>query len=378
MTGNEEYHVGKNRLSTALGRWMGIGPYFAMFPISFAYDVVQRYCPPGGSVLDPFAGRASSIYAASTTGRLGVGIEINKVGWLYGRVKLDPAPLDNVLRRNRQIGESSAHVLRSRIEDLPEFYRLCYTDRVLKYLLTARDQLDWLENQVDATLMAIILVYLHGAREKALSNQMRQSKAMAPAYSVLWWRTHQLCAPDVVPDDFLEQRIRWRYAYGTPRLSPRSKVLLGDSSSRLGEVRRSVESGDLPRFDLLFTSPPYYNVTSYHYDQWLRLWMLGADELPSKTGGDWQNGFWSRARYETLLEQVFEQCASVMATDARVYVRTDAREYTRETTIAVLRSVFPDKSLRCVPMPMTKRAQTALFGDRSSKPGEFDIVMMSQ
>ncbi|MBE2196008.1 MAG: site-specific DNA-methyltransferase [Anaerolinea sp.] len=375
MNAQETYQANKNRLSTALGRWMGIGPYYAMFPISFTYEVVQRFCPPGGSVLDPFAGRASSIYAASTTGRFGLGIEINKVGWLYGRVKLDPAPLEDVLKRHHQIGKSAAHLGARRLKELPEFFKVCYTDRVLKYLLAVREKLDWQENNADATLMAIILVYLHGAKEKSLSNQMRQGKAMAPEYSLGWWRSHCSTPPDVDPVTFLEQRIRWRYVHGLPQYAKQGSVILGDSVTVLDQLQLAVSKGEMPKFDLLFTSPPYYGITSYHYDQWLRLWLLGGSPTPSKTGGDWQNGFWSKANYRSLLEQVFRKCTTIMSPNATVYVRTDARSFTQDTTIEVLRNTFPEKQLRGEKQPIRKQNQTALYGDKSEKPGEIDIIL---
>ena len=63
--------------STAEARWAGFGPYYAMFPIEFAFEVVNKFSSVGESVLDPFAGRCSSIYAASVLGRCGVGVEIN-------------------------------------------------------------------------------------------------------------------------------------------------------------------------------------------------------------------------------------------------------------------------------------------------------------
>jgi hypothetical protein len=34
-------------------------------------------------------------------------------------------------------------------------------------------------------------------------------------------------------------------------------------------------------FSMLLTSPPYYDVTNYRVDNWIRLWMLGEDPLPS-------------------------------------------------------------------------------------------------
>lgn len=369
------FYVGKNRLSTPVGRWASIGPYYAMFPIPFAFEVVEKYCPPGGAVLDPFAGRSSSIYAAVSTGRYGCGIEINEVGWLYGKAKLGPAPEKDVLERNRQISMQSRGIRESRIKELPEFFHLCFQNAVLRYLLAARQWLDWRNDPADATLMAIILVYLHGAKEKSLSNQMRQGKAMAPEYSIKWWRENKSEAPEVKPLKFMTQRIRWRYAKGTPELQS-GTVRFGDSVFQLDEIKREMDIGSIPPFDLLFTSPPYYNVTSYHYDQWLRLWMLGHAPAPSKTGGDWQDGFWSKTEYRTLLETVFTKCSNVMKDDAIVLVRTDAREYTRNLTIELLTAIFPEKQLKISESPLTKQSQTSLYGDKAKKPGEIDLVLI--
>jgi len=368
------FHVGKNRLSTPVGRWASVGPYYAMFPILFAFEVVEKYCPPGGAVLDPFAGRASSIYAAVTTGRYGCGIEINEVGWLYGKAKLNPAPEAAVLKRNQEISHQSRGIREPSIKDLPEFFRHCYTPTVLRYLLAARKWLNWKDDPADATLMAIILIYLHGAKEKSLSNQTRQGKAMAPEYSVNWWREHGSTPPVLKPAEFMDQRIRWRYAKGTPELH-RGAARFGDSVFQLDEIKREIEAGHTPRFDLLFTSPPYYNITSYHYDQWLRLWMLGHNPVPSKTGGDWQDGFWSKTGYRMLLETVFAKCASVMKDDAKVFVRTDAREFTLQVTTDVLQTIFPNKRLVPQVSPLTKESQTAQYGDKAKKPGEIDLVL---
>ncbi len=368
------FHTGKNRLSTPVGRWASIGPYYAMFPISFAFDVVEKHCPRGGAVLDPFAGRGSSVYAAVATGRYGCGIEINEVGWLYTKAKLETAPEAAVLERNEAIDRWSHEISDTEIDALPEFFHYCYTRKVLRYLLAARKWLRWKEDAADATLMAIILVYLHGAKEKSFSNQMRQGKAMAPDYSVKWWREHLSTPPDVQPLPFMKQRIRWRYTKGLPTLH-NGTSRLGDSVSELDRIKQEVDAGMIPTFDLLFTSPPYYNVTSYHYDQWLRLWMLGHDARPSKTGGDWQDGFWSQSEYRELLTAVFTKCAEVMTPDARVLVRTDARTFTRDVTIETLCATFPDKELTITLSPLMKGSQTALFGDKSQKPGEIDLLL---
>ena len=189
-----------------------------MFPLEFAFDVVHKYSKPEQLVLDPFAGRASSVFAAATQGRYGLGIEINPVGWVYGQTKLNPAPLKDVEKRLKSLINMSEESLQQS-KELSEFFELCYSEKVLTFLLTARDELNWEEDQVDCTLMAFLLIYLHGKLGEGLSNQMRQTKAMGPNYSVRWWRERGLSPPEIDRYDFLLQRIRWAIRQRTPPLS---------------------------------------------------------------------------------------------------------------------------------------------------------------
>lgn len=41
--------------SSAAARWARFGPYYAMFPIDFAFNVVNKYSKPGDKILDPFS-----------------------------------------------------------------------------------------------------------------------------------------------------------------------------------------------------------------------------------------------------------------------------------------------------------------------------------
>jgi len=345
-----------------------------MFPVKFAFDAVQQYCPEGGAVLDPFAGRGSSIYAAATTGRYGYGIEINKVGWLYSKVKLSPAPLEGLLSRICEIEILAKELPDTELEQLPEFFNWCFTKSVLKFLITAQKSLKWQDNIVDATLMALILVDLHGNRHRSFSNQMRQVKAMAQEYSINWWKANESYPPDIDPAHLLRKKVDWRYKKGVPQNTGRGHIQLGDSIKHLDDVIQGVEKGTIPQFDLLLTSPPYYSVTSYYYDQWLRLWMLGEPHTPTKSGGEWQGTFSSKASYETLLRQVFSKVAQVMKDDSTIFVRTDNRQFTRQITLTILKEVFPNKSiLESESTP--EISQTALYGDKSPKPGEVDIIL---
>ena len=358
---------------TAVERWAGIGPYYAMFPISFAQRVVREYTRPGERVIDPFAGRATSVYAGATMGRPSVGVEINDVGWLYGRVKLDPARRNDVLRRLREVGRKAERVSRRDVDELPLFFTRCFAHRVRRFLLAARQDLNWQHGKIDATLMAFILVYLHGKRGQSLSNQTRQGKAMAPDYSVRWWEENDLRPPNIDPVPFLEQRVLWRYAKGTPE-GLTSRVIRGDSTKVIPRLASSDELGS-KKFNLLFTSPPYYAVTNYHYDHWLRLWMLGGTDRPHYGDGQYQSRFGSRNGYERLLRDVFEPASDVLTRNATIYVRTDARRFTLDTTMTVLADAFPNHTIMVTNKPFRTKTQTALYGDTDPKPGEVDIVL---
>lgn len=359
----------------AVGRWAGIGPYYAMFPNEFAFDVISRFTKPNDWILDPFAGRFSSIYAATSQGRNGIGIEINPVGWVYGQSKLHPAPQEDVEYRLKEISYRARFFGTRSQQKLPKFFSHCYALQVLSFLLAARCDLDWKNDPVDATLMALILVFLHAKSGSGLSNQMRQSKAMAPDYSVRWWTEQEMTPPDLDPLEFMQHKIEWRYRQGRPEETGEGMAILADSTTELGRIAADVEQGIQPRFQMILTSPPYYDVTHYHYDQWLRYWMLGGPNWPSKTENKHRGRFSSKTNYQELLDSVFGQAAQVVADNAIIFVRTDKRAFTLETTRNSLKKYFPDWEMEESDQPVNGQTQTALFGDFSSKPGEVDIIM---
>ncbi len=359
---------------SAYSRWAGIGPYYAMFPLDFVEGVIQRYTRPGQSILDPFAGRASSVFAGANQGRPSIGIEINPVGWLYAQAKLHPAPKGVVLTRLAEISGLADDLPPDAGTELSPFFRHCFAKRSRRFLLAARSALNWRQSHADQTLMALILVDLHGARARSFSNQMRQGRAMEPNYSVQWWRDHHQKPPQIEPVAFMQKKIDWRYAKGRPTTSA-GRVLLGDSRQLLTRVAADIHSGKTPPISLLFTSPPYMKISDYHRDQWLRLWMLGGEPYYSRRQDNLRRDFSSKPTYLNLLQSVFEQSAEIMKASGWVYVRTDARAETFETTYQILRQCFPRWQSQVVDRPYQRDTQTALYGDKAKKPGEKDIIL---
>lgn len=360
--------------ATAAKRWEGIGPYYAMFPIRFADAVIKQYTAPSDTVLDPFAGRGTAIFSATALGRRGIGVEISPVGWVYARAKLGPAPLEQVEERLLEIADASAEYA-DQASSLPKFFKQCFSPPVRRFLLAARARLDWRRRTCDRTLMAILLVYLHGKEGQALSNQMRQTKAMSPDYALKWWADNGTNPPDLDAVEFMRQRIRWRYAKGVLEADG-SRVFLGNSIKLLPQLASRMRKKKVPKAALLLTSPPYFGVTNYHYDQWLRLWLLGSETDAYVARGPYQGRFTHPALYRNLLNEVFCRAAEMVAHDAVVYVRTSKDPFTKEATLDAMLHAFPNKRLLEKSRPFRKPTQTQLFRNKGPKAGEVDLILV--
>ena len=358
---------------TPESRWARFGLYYAMFPVDFAFDVVGHYSKQNDYIIDPFAGRCSSVFAGGVLRRHSLGIEINPVGWLYGYVKLDPANKFMVVNRILEIYRQRNYYSKT-VERMPLFYRMCYCDEVLKFLLAARKHLKWDSNTTDATLMSILLVYLHGKLGEGLSNQLRMTKAMGINYSIKWWKSKKLTTPpEINPKDFVIKRLNWRYKKGKPKVFD-SSVILGDSTIEIDRIIQRAQKTDI-RFSLLFTSPPYYSITDYFTDQWLRHWMLGGPDLPKSRQEIYKGRFVSKDEYYNLLDTVFGKCAELMDKKSTVYVRTDSREFTFNSTLEILQKHFPNHKTKVIDRPFKRKTQTEILGNSSSASGEVDIIM---
>ncbi len=361
------------KYETAESRWEGIGPYYAMFPVKFADHVVQKYTSSGATILDPFAGRGTAIFSAATKDRIGMGVELNPVGWVYSQAKLHPAGKSDVIERVKEIGRLATR--RTSEPSLPLFFSWCFSHEVQQFLLTARKHLDWRRNRVDCTLMALLLVNMHGKRDSSLSNQMRQTKSMSPDYAVNWWKERNLNPPDLDPVEFMKKRVEWRYAKGVP-VSNGSFIYLGDSTVRLPHVLERAQQKSYPSASLLLTSPPYCGITNYHYDQWLRLWLLGGEPNALTLSGRYKGKFVDQQKYKKLLFDVFNGAKPLLNKKAVIYVRTDYRQLTLSMTTEVLKQVFPKKRMFQRHRPIEKPTQTHLFRNKVAKSAEVDVVLL--
>jgi hypothetical protein len=179
---------------------------------------------------------------------------------------------------------------------------------------------------------------------------------------------------DIDPVYFMLKRINWRYAKGRPYTNG-SQVYLGDCNHVLAKIHKQLESSGRLPIRLVFTSPPYFGVTNYHYDQWIRLWMLGYPPAPNSSLGKHRERFQAEDEYKNLLETTFHKVSYLTGKESVIYVRTDSRKFTLDTTRNILKQVFPDKKMTTIEQPANWTTQTHLFGNHSTKMGEVDLIL---
>lgn len=297
-----------------LVRLNAICPYYTMFPLEFPLRVLER-AAPDESVLDPFCGRGTTLYAARMLGLATSGVDSNPVAVALARSKLASATPAGVARRCRELLDGGYEPT-----ELPEggFWARCFAPSTLRDICSLREQLrEVRDTDVTILLRALLLGVLHGPRRVGepsyLSNQMPRTYASKPAYAVGYWRTRGLDAPRVDVAGLVARRA----AYSLARLPEPvgGEVRCGDAISEVPRFRR--------RFNWVITSPPYYGMRTYLPDQWLRAWFLGArPEVDYSTDGQLAQS--SEEVFVTELARVWRVAAARSLPGTRLVVRFGA------------------------------------------------------
>lgn len=234
-----------------------------MFKLGVPARILQRH-PDAKTILDPFCGRGTSLYAARLHGKKSIGIDINPVAAAVSQAKVA-----NITRR--RIENALRKAFRTTAASVPdgEFWQRCFHPDTLREICCLREFLSSARGDSAAVLRAVVLGLLHGPKTKVgsyLSNQMPRTYATKPASAIRFWRKHKMRAPRVDTAALITRRLE--YLLEDVPASPGGKVMCGDALHLLPRLAT--------KSDLVITSPPYMGLRTYVPDQWLRLWFLGG------------------------------------------------------------------------------------------------------
>ena len=250
-----------------------------MFPIDFPNKVLDEYSIEKIRVVsDPFCGRGTTNFAARLRGLNTIGVDTNPVATAITSSKLINIDSSSIINEAKEILQYDSDV------EIPsgDFWDNAYDKETLFDICKIRGAFieDCTSNERKA-LMGIMLGALHGpvgkTKKSYLSNQCPRTYAPKPAYSVKFWKTHNLLPPKIDVLDIIELRANRYFKSAIPQC--KSQVILGDSTARstITKIKKNLKEND-DGIDLIVTSPPYLGMTTYVQDQWIRNWFTGGPD----------------------------------------------------------------------------------------------------
>lgn len=300
-------------------------PYFAMFPPSFARDVILETTKPGDVVLDPFSGRGTTLLEALLNDRAALACDINPVAAIVSSAKSDSPALEQIFDRigilEKLFTSASRAVIEEQSDALPEFFKFAFHPETLLQILFLRRSLRNAD-RTDRFIIALCLGHLHGESNRSpnyFSNQMAHTIAMKPSYAVRYWQREKLEPPARNAFAILREKAAFRLAENPPdRRGFVEKADARKATKAFAGHRGSVSA--------VVTSPPYLDVTSFEEDQWLRLWFLGGKPKPTygEVSGDDRHN--SVARYFGFLSEVWCGIAPLLSKRAIITCRIAAKK----------------------------------------------------
>lgn len=301
-------HHPSNRLNT-------ICPYFTMFPLSFPLKILNG-AKPTDVVYDPFCGRGTTNYAARIRGLKNFGVDSNPVAYAIAQSKMLFAKPSSILSLCKDIINNTY----PRAIPQGEFWEKAYHHETLVDLCRVREYLLSKKrlSKTEIALRGLILGRLHGpvlkTKASYLSNQMPRTFATKPAYSVGYWEKKSLSPQYVNLIRLVEESSKYFFNDYIPK-KVEGKIFLGDS--------RIIGKIDQEKFDWIITSPPYFGMSTYEQDQWLRNWFLGGEPSVnySKTV---QIRHWSERSFVNDLSLVWANIAKKSNPNAKLVIRFGA------------------------------------------------------
>jgi len=293
-------------------RLHSICPYFAMFPETFVRTHLQNL-QPSGAIFDPFAGRGTTPFEAALNGYRAAGTDTNPVAVCISNSKLNAPTLAQALRRLEMLDHQSKDFEAE--SEAEEFFKCCYAPSTLRQLQFLRQRLRWRKSSTECFIAALVLWSLHGESHRSpnyFSNRMPRTISTKPQYSVRWWQRHRCTPPRRDVFEILRRMAEFRLRDPSPGVRGR----VAERDARLAYCAFPGLAG---RVSTIITSPPYLDVTSYHEDQWLRLWFLGGPAVP--TASRFDDRHTSTEYYWSFLADAWRGVAPLLASESVIVVR---------------------------------------------------------
>lgn len=259
--------------------------YHGMFPAKVAHYFIQRYSKPGDVVLDPFSGRGTTALQARVEGRRAICNDLNPLAYVLSKAKVDPPGWDEANSYLDELERTFMRLSATEPKVSPDI-RMLYHDNTLRQICFIRHHLlgqpltEW--SRSEYMLAGALAGIMHGGWRRDGSSQylsisMPNTFSMSPTYVAKFIRENGLEQLD--QDVFERLRDKFARLYLDENPGAPGVAYNADATTLLsGNV---IPAGSV---DLVVTSPPYLQVVNYGQSNWIRLWLLGIDEVGREQG----------------------------------------------------------------------------------------------
>ncbi len=260
--------------------------YHGMFPARLAHYFIQMYSSPGDLVADPFSGRGTVALQARVEGRRSLSGDLSPLGFVLTAAKSEPPGWHRMEEYIARLQEGYLAKRESRRASAPEDIEMLYHPTTLDQIVYLRNGLlrsvitDWSAEQF--VLAGSLAGIMHGSQRRDGSSQflsigMPNTFSMSPGYVRRYIDENSLAAPE--QDVFERLRDKLARLYLDDPAGVQGKAYNVEASELLNGTL--VSPGTV---DLVITSPPYLGVVNYGASNWIRLWLLGVDDV-GRDGG---------------------------------------------------------------------------------------------
>ena len=261
--------VGKNNYGRLKGHSLHyIGPYSGSFPPELVHYFLYKYTNPNETVLDPFAGRGTTGLQAILNNRKTIQNDMNPLANIYTQSKLfpiDSRSVEKYLDKVPFYNDAYLEPLEEQKEEelLAYFHKeTLYEIRILKKYLLENDSVE------SRFIQGLLVGTLRGNRISNLSVTMSALICFSANYMRQWSEK-----TNTYPE---YREVKSRLIGKAERLEKDGLAFRRDSKI-IQEDAGNLSSIEDNSIDTIITSPPYFNVINYAYDNRLRLWALGYD-----------------------------------------------------------------------------------------------------
>lgn len=235
---------------------------------AIAHHLVDIFVPDGGKMLDPFAGVGTIPFEGALQGRTAYGFDLSPHAYVISRAKLQVTSatetadvidsLEDYLESNSPAEEAHETVREFGLNGNIEEY---YHEDTLEEVLLAREYFlsEPLRERSPSELlvMASLLHVLHGNRPYALSRRSHPITPYAPSGDF----EYRPLVPRV--EDKVERSLKADIPFDF-----REGNAFQVDSTKWWPL-------EIDELDAVITSPPFYDSTRFHSQNWLRLWFAG-------------------------------------------------------------------------------------------------------